>query len=62
MQNELKLFQKDDFTKANKLFTLANELHNAYYVWLIQQLSITGKFLMQMEINNWMSWFLHLNI
>lgn len=45
MQNELKTLPKDDFTKANKLFTLASELHNAYYVSLIQQLSITGKIL-----------------
>ncbi len=45
MQEELKSLPKDDFTKANNLFTLAKELHNAYYVSLIAQLSITGKIL-----------------
>jgi hypothetical protein len=45
MQEELKTLPKDDFTKANNLFTLAKELHNAYYVSLIGQLSITGKIL-----------------
>lgn len=45
MQEELKILPKDDFTKANNLFTLAKELHNAYYVSLIAQLSITGKIL-----------------
>ena len=45
MQEELKTLPKDDFTKANNLFTLAKELHNAYYVSLIAQLSITGKIL-----------------
>jgi hypothetical protein len=45
MQEELKTLPKDDFTKANNLFNLAKELHNAYYVSLIAQLSITGKIL-----------------
>ena len=45
MQEELKTLPKDDFTKANNLFNLAKELHNAYYVSLIGQLSITGKIL-----------------
>lgn len=45
MQEEIKALPKDDFTKANNLFTLAKELHNAYYVSLIGQLSITGKIL-----------------
>ena len=45
MQEELKTLPKDDFTKVNNLFTLAKELHNAYYVSLIAQLSITGKIL-----------------
>ena len=45
MLEELKTLPKDDFTKANNLFTLAKELHNAYYVSLIAQLSITGKIL-----------------
>ena len=45
MQEELKTLPKDDFTKANNLFTLAKELYNAYYVSLIGQLSITGKIL-----------------
>ena len=45
MQEEIKTLPKDDFTKANNLFKLAKELHNAYYVSLIAQLSITGKIL-----------------
>lgn len=45
MQDELKVLPKDDFTKANKLFNIAKDLHNAYYVSLIEQLSITGKIL-----------------
>ncbi|MBP7784070.1 MAG: imelysin family protein [Aliarcobacter sp.] len=45
MQDELKVLPKDDFTKANKLFNSAKDLHNAYYVSLIEQLSITGKIL-----------------
>ena len=36
---------KDDFTKANNLFAMAKDLHNAYYVSLIEQLSIVGKIL-----------------
>ena len=45
MQEEIKTLPLDDFTKANNLFKLAKELHNAYYVSLITQLSITGKIL-----------------
>ena len=45
MQDELKVLPNDDFTKANKLFNSAKDLHNAYYVSLIEQLSITGKIL-----------------
>ena len=45
MQDELKVLPKDDFTKANKLFNSAKDLHNACYVSLIEQLSITGKIL-----------------
>jgi uncharacterized protein YsxB (DUF464 family) len=45
MKNELKTLPKDDFTKANKLFKNAKDLHNAYYVSLIEQLSIVGKIL-----------------
>ncbi len=45
IQDELKVLPKDDFTKANKLFNSAKDLHNAYYVSLIEQLSITGKIL-----------------
>ena len=45
MQEELKILPLDDFTKANNLFKFAKELHNAYYVSLIGQLSITGKIL-----------------
>ena len=45
MQDELKVLPKDDFTKANNLFAMAKDLHNAYYVSLIEQLSIVGKIL-----------------
>ena len=45
MQDELKILPKDDFTKAIKLINSAKDLHNAYYVSLIEQLSITGKIL-----------------
>jgi uncharacterized protein YsxB (DUF464 family) len=45
MKVELKTLPKDDFTKADKLFIMAKELHNAYYVSLIEQLSIVGKIL-----------------
>jgi hypothetical protein len=45
MKNELKTLPKDDFTKANTLFIMAKDLHNAYYVSLIEQLSIVGKIL-----------------
>ena len=45
MKAELKTFPKDDFTKANNLFAMAKDLHNAYYVSLIEQLSIVGKIL-----------------
>ena len=45
MQDELKKLPKDDFTKATNLFNLSKDLHNAYYVSLIEQLSITGKIL-----------------
>ena len=45
MQDELKVLPKDDFTKANKLFNSAKDLHNAYYLSLIGQLSVTGKIL-----------------
>lgn len=45
MKNELKTLEKDDFTKANNLFVMAKDLHNAYYISLIGQLSIVGKIL-----------------
>ena len=45
MKAELKTLPKDDFTKANNLFNMAKDLHNAYYVSLIEQLSIVGKIL-----------------
>ncbi len=45
MQEELKKLPKDDFTKANDLFEYSKKLHNAYYVSLVGQLSITAKIL-----------------
>ena len=45
MKAELKILPKDDFTKANNLFAMSKDLHNAYYVSLIEQLSIVGKIL-----------------
>ena len=44
-QDELKKLPLDDFTNASALFKSAKDLHNAYYVSLIEQLSITGKIL-----------------
>lgn len=45
MKDELATLPKDDFTKANRLFNSAKDLHNAYYVSLIEKLSIVGKIL-----------------
>lgn len=44
-QNELKKLPLDDFTKATVLFNSVKDLHNAYYLSLIGQLSVTGKIL-----------------
>ena len=44
-QNELKKLPLDDFTKATALFNIVKDLHNAYYLSLIGQLSVTGKIL-----------------
>ena len=44
-QEELKKLKKDDFIKAGALFNSAKDLHNAYYLSLIGQLSVTGKIL-----------------
>lgn len=45
MQEELRKLPKDDFTKANNLFNSAKDIHNAYYVTLVEKLSITAKIL-----------------
>lgn len=45
MQEKLTKLPKDDFTKANNLFNLAKNMHNAYYVTLVEKLSITAKIL-----------------
>lgn len=45
MQEELRKLPKDDFTKATNLFNLAKNMHNAYYVTLVEKLSITAKIL-----------------
>lgn len=44
-QEELKKLKKDDFINAGALFNSAKDLHNAYYLSLIGQLSVTGKIL-----------------
>ncbi len=44
-QNELKKLPVDDFTNATVLFNSVKDLHNAYYLSLIGQLSVTGKIL-----------------
>lgn len=44
-QDELKKLKKDDFTNAKALFNSAKDLHNAYYLSLIGQLSVTAKIL-----------------
>ena len=45
MQEELRKLPKDDFTKANNLFNSAKDIHNAYYVTLVEKLSISAKIL-----------------
>lgn len=45
MQEELIKLPKDDFTKANNLFNISKNMHNAYYVTLVEKLSITAKIL-----------------
>ena len=45
MQEELTKLPKDDFTKANNLFNISKNMHNAYYVTLVEKLSITAKIL-----------------
>ena len=45
MQEKLRKLPKDDFTKANNLFNSAKDIHNAYYVTLVEKLSITAKIL-----------------
>ena len=45
MQEELRKLPKDDFTKATNLFNSAKDIHNAYYVTLVEKLSITAKIL-----------------
>ena len=44
-QDELKKLPLDDFTNATVLFNSVKDLHNAYYLSLIGQLSVTGKIL-----------------
>ena len=44
-QEALKKLKKDDFVNASALFNSAKDLHNAYYLSLIGQLSVTGKIL-----------------
>ena len=45
MQEKLRKLPKDDFTKANNLFNSAKDIHNAYYVTLVEKLSISAKIL-----------------
>lgn len=45
MQEELKNLPKDDFSKANNLFSVSKDLYNAYFKSLVGQLSITAKIL-----------------
>ena len=45
MKKDLEILPKDDFSKADKLFKSASDLHNAYYISLLEQLSIVGKIL-----------------
>ena len=42
---ELKKLKLDDFTHAKALFKVVKDLHNAYYLSLIEQLSVTAKIL-----------------
>ena len=45
MQEKLRKLPKDDFTKATNLFNSAKDIHNAYYVTLVEKLSISAKIL-----------------
>ena len=44
-RSELSKLKTDDFTKAKDLFKAVKGLHNAYYLSLIEQLSVTAKIL-----------------
>jgi len=43
--DELKKLNNDDFSNAKELYEDAKKLHNAYYLSLIEQLSVTAKIL-----------------
>lgn len=43
--SEIKKLEKDDFTKAKALYKAAKDLHNAYYLSLVEELSVTAKIL-----------------
>lgn len=42
---QLSKLKKDDFTNAKDLYESAKKLHNAYYLSLVEQLSVTAKIL-----------------
>ena len=42
---ELKNYKNDDFSKAKPLYEATRELHNAYYLSLIEDLAVTAKIL-----------------
>lgn len=44
-KNELSKLKNDDFLNAKDLFTGAKAVHNAYYLSLVEQLSVTAKIL-----------------
>ncbi len=44
-QNALKKLKNDDFSNAKDLFEAVKKLHNAYYISLTEQLSVTAKIL-----------------
>jgi len=42
---QLEMLKKDDFSKAKELFEAAKSVHNAYYLSLVEELSVTAKIL-----------------
>ncbi len=44
-KKELKSLPKDDFTNAKKLFDLASQIHDLYYITIIDKLGLKAEIL-----------------